>query len=676
MKIYEYKFIQDALMNTTLLNSQRILSALLFVLLSGCGGGGGGVTTLNDTPNPVVATQVADIAPSNTEDTVSVFVALDSNATVSGISALLLTEDEQRVQSQQDFLTALKANASPVLQAATGSTCTTADLATRINQAHTPSSGNVVRIDLNACELDLLPKLKGVLAVYSDIPMSTQGIASTTLSKSTDAIKMSFDGITAQPTLTARAVDGNGQIIAILDSGVEERHPALGSSKVLSGVCFSTASNGGHSFCPNGQNIDTASTTAARSCVDTWIGSRTEAIQAGCGHGTGMASAASMRYTTSDNAVVNGIAPNAQILPVQVFNQTITSSGNKSMSASAGDLLAAVEWLTAEAKRRRAANLTPIVAMNLSLGSGSYRDACDSNYVGTLFKTAFSNLRSQGVLPIVATGNGGTKTAVAFPACVSNALSVSAAKLGYSGLASYASFNAQTKLVALGGDVDGSGRYVLPVLCPTAGSYDCWQEIAGTSPATALTSGGVAALMSAKAGATLTDVENALTTDIAALNLAGSSAMHLSVNDGSQIVTKPTLRLTASAHRLLGLTESGGSSTTSTSSGDPVITQAQICVFSKPGFLGGQACATQAYGANASAESKDQFYRYTGKVGSIRITDVQTNTALTANKATVTIYTALNTRSQSGSVNASNADTTQLTIFNNPTINMVRIQTQ
>lgn len=664
-------------MTLTPLNSRYVVTTLLVVLISGCGGGGGGSnTSLNDTPNPVVATQVADIAPSNTEDTVSVFVALDSNATVSGITTLALSEDELRAQSQQNFLAALKANGSNALQAATGSTCTTADLASRITQAHTPSSGNAVRIDLNACELDLLPKLKGVSAVYSDIAMSTQGMASSTLSKSTDAIKMSFDGVTAQPVLNTRTMDGNGQIIAVLDSGVEERHPALGSNKVLSGVCFSTASNGGHSFCPNGQNIDTTSTTAARSCVDTWIGTRSEAIQAGCGHGTGMAAAASMRYTTSDNLTVNGIAPNAQILPVQVFNQTITSSGNKSMSASAGDLLAAVEWVTAEAKRRRNANLTPIVAMNLSLGSGSYNEACDSNYVGSLFKTAFTNLRNQGILPVVATGNGGTKNAISFPACVSNTLSVSAAKLGYSGLASYASFSTQTKLIALGGDVDGSGRYVLPVLCTASGSYDCWQEIAGTSPATALTSGGVAALLSAKVGATLTDVENALTTDIAALNLAGSSAMHLSVNDGNQTVTKPALRLTASAYRLLGLTESGGTTNASNSSSDPVITQAQVCVFSKPNFLGSQACATQAYGTNASVDSKDQFYRYTGKVGSIRITDVQTNAALETNKAIVTIYTALNARSQSGSVNASNSDTTRLTIFNNPTINMVRIQTQ
>jgi hypothetical protein len=190
-----------------------------------------------------------------------------------------------------------------------------------------------------------------------------------------------------------------------------------------------------------------------------------------------------------------------------------------------------------------------------------------------------------------------------------------------------------------------------------------------------MASGGVAVLYSVKPSATLAEVENSLTTDIAALGLSGSSAMHLTVNDGSQNITRPALRLTASSYRMLGTTESSGSAS-STSGGantDPVIAQAQICLFSKPGYVGALACATQAYDTGTS---NSLFYRFTGKVGSIRIMDVQTNTQLAANKATVTLYTALSASSQSGSVNVSTADTTRLTIFNNPTIRMVRIQTQ
>jgi hypothetical protein len=664
---------------------QRIQQRLLtFVLvctsLTGCGGGGSGNSSVTTTPNAIVAAQVADITPGNTQDTVSVFVALDNTTAISALDSVFQSSDQLRAQSQQNFLDNLQNVANSTLSAATGSTCTTSDLATRISQAHTPSSGNAVRIDLNACELALLSKLKGVTSIFPDIPMSTQSVASATLSKTISTTKMSFNGSVEQPTLGANSADGAGQIVAILDTGVEERHPALGSSKVLSGACFSTASNSGHGFCPNGLSSDTTSALAARSCADTWSGTRAEAVQAGCGHGTSMAAAASMRYTSSDNVAIKGIAPNAQVLPVQVFNQSITSSG-KALSSSAGDLLAAVEWLTTEAQRRRTAGLAPIVAMNMSLGGGSYTSACDSDYVGSLFKTAFTNLRIQGVLPVVAAGNGGTKNAISFPACVSNTVSVAAAKLNDTALASYSNFSSQVKLMAIGGDVDGTGRYVLPVLCATSGSFDCWQELAGTSPATALTTGGVAALFSVKTGASLSGVETALTTDIAALNLNGSSSLHLTVNDGTQNITRPALRLTASAYQLLNLTESNGSGTPPPSTvtppvSDTVISQAQICLFSTTGFKGTKACAVQGYGANAPSTSKDLFYRYFGRVGSISITDLQTGSDLASGTASVTIYAGLNALSRSASLNASNANTSSATGSVNPIIGMVRIQTQ
>jgi hypothetical protein len=553
-------------------------------------------------------------------------------------------------------------------------------LASRINQSHSPQSGRVVRIDLNACELDLLARVKGVAAVHADIPMTTQILPSSALTKTIQATKMSFNGSVEQPTLAGSTADGSGQVVAILDTGVEERHPALGSNKVLAGACFSTASNGGRGFCPNGQSSDTSSALAGRSCADTWSGTRNEAIQAGCGHGTGMAAAASMRYTTSDSSTVKGIAPNAQVLPVQVFNQSISSSG-KALSASAGDLLAAVEWLSSEAQRRRSAGLAPIVAMNMSLGGGSYTNACDNDYVGSLFKTAFTNLRNQGVLPIVATGNGGTKNAISFPACVSNAVSISAAKLSATSLASYANFSSQAKVIAIGGDVDGSGRYTLPVLCSTPGSYDCWQEVAGTSPATALATGGVAALFSVKAGASLASVENALTTDWAALLASGSSALHLTVNDGTQNITRPILRLTASAYPLLGLTEANTSSGTTPPpvtpppTNDTVVTQAQICFYNNTNFTGSRACAVQAYGPNAPSNNTDVFYRFAGKVSSISINDVQTGASLSAGTATVTVYAGYGATNRSGTVNVTTANTSRITGGNNPFIGMVRIQT-
>ena len=65
----------------------------------------------------------------------------------------------------------------------------------------------------------------------------------------------------------------------------------------------------------------------------------------------------------------------------------------------------------------------------MSLGAGTYATACDSDYLGGLFRNAFEKLRAQGVVPVVAAGNSGTIGAIAFPACVSNALPVAAARL-------------------------------------------------------------------------------------------------------------------------------------------------------------------------------------------------------------------------------------------------------
>jgi len=643
---------------------------LLLSILAGCGGGGTS-SSLQDTPNPIVATQVADITPANTDETVSVFVALDaSGTTAAGTSSISQSLDEQRTAQQDYFLKALQDNVTPSLQAADSTnTCSSSDLATRIHDAHSPQSGHAVRIDLNACELNLLPRIKGVAGVHADIPMSVHGSSPSGIvdkSNTLSAIKQSFNGITAQPSINTGTgpvtVNGTGQVIAILDTGVEERHPALGNSKVFQGACFSTGSNGGNSLCPNKQNTDKSSSTAGRSCADTWNGSRDAAIAAGCSHGTAMAAAASMNYATSGNAAVNGTAPAAQVLPVQVFNQN-----GKTLSASAGDLLAAVEWLTAEAQRRRNNKQPLIVAMNMSLGGGSYTAACDSNYVGSLFKTAFANLRAQGVLPIVATGNAGLKNAISFPACVSNAVSVSAAKLSYNGLASYANVSSQTKLIAIGGDVDGSGRYALPVLCSAAGAYDCWDNVAGTSPATALVSGGVAALYSAKPNATLAEIETALTS-------TASSASTITLTAGNPAVSRPALRLTASAYRLLNTAEPAENTPTPTPTPTPVPTeptQAQICVFSQPNYSGSKACAIQEYGMYG----EDLFYMFLGRIGSVRITDLN-GTDLPSGKASVTLYSAFNGRgTSSGTVKISTPDTTRLTRANNPIIRIVEINT-
>jgi Subtilase family len=136
---------------------------------------------------------------------------------------------------------------------------------------------------------------------------------------------------------------------------------------------------------------------------------------------------------------------------------------------------------------------------------------------------------------------------------VSNAVAVAASRLNHAGLASYSNFSSQVKVIAPGGDVDGSGRYAMPALCEATNNFDCWQAGAGTSPATAMVSGAVASLSTVAPNAPLAQVEAALTTDLT--DRLPNLAKKLTEPDSS--LTRPALRVTASAHSLLGLGDAG-----------------------------------------------------------------------------------------------------------------------
>jgi hypothetical protein len=623
---------------------RALLSAasVLLLILSACGGGGagGGGTALLSEPSAVVAAQIDDIRPADESESVGVFVELNTDAPVSG--AMLSDVDTRRAWLQQRFLADLgNAVATPIAGAST-STCQSPDLQKRLLDAIRPASGAAVRIELTSCELDLLPRMSVVRGVHADRPLSTQAAGDATALH--QAIVQSFDGQAAWPTLGGQPLAGASRVIAVLDTGVEERHPALGSARVLPGACFSTAANGGRGFCPNGASVDTTSSTAGRSCVDRF-NNRSAALAAGCGHGTSMAAVAAMDYSAVA-ADRGGIARSASILPLQVFN----ADSRGAISASSGDLLAAIEWITEQARLRRVSGQAPIAALNMSLGAGTYTAACDSDYLGSLFRTAFDKLRAQGVVPVVAAGNSGTMGAIAFPACVSNALPVAAARLDYSRLASYSNFSSQVKVVAIGGDTVGT--YRTPVPCSTSGATDCWAPTMGTSPATAMVSGAVAALHALQTAPDAAAVQASLTA-----NLSGTDTRARSITVAN--VTVPALRLTPSAERLAGLAAtpptapangsgstggSGSSSTTPpTAPNDPVdvITKrsTRVCVYWGPQYSGLASCAI----TRLDADDAPLVYSYLGPVRSVTIRDADSN-ARVPGRVKVTLYSSFRTR--------------------------------
>ncbi len=627
----------------------RTLTLASFTLmLAACGGGGGG--SVNDTSllraedSAVVAAQVDELMPIDEEERVAVFV--DVADSVPASAAALEQSPASIAQAQAKFLAQLQSLSQPgVVAANSPAHCSATDLAKRIADAVLPRSAAAVRLELSACELKLLPRLTSVRGVHADIPMSTQGVVDTPALAL--AIRRSFDGVSAWPTVGSSRLDGSGTVIAVLDTGVEDRHPALGASKVLPGICFSTASYGGASFCPNQQSSDFQSRDAGRSCIDR-MGSRAAAIAAGCGHGTAMAAAAAGDYAsvTEDGG---GLARSAQILPVQVFSRTSRST----ISASSGDLLKAIEWVTTEAARRRSEGESPIAALNMSLGGGLYEKACDADFVGSIFKRAFAALRAQGVVPVVAAGNDGNRSAIAFPACVSNTLSVTAARLDYKALASYANLSEQVKLVAIGGD--SGAAYKLPALCAGLG-YDCWASVMGTSPATALASGAAAALRSVRRDASADEIESALTRKLSdaqasALTLGDDAALRVSA---SAWVLTGTLPVAQSASG--GSGGAGGSASPApipNPANSPAITPApdsaepapvvarriQVCFYSFVSFRGIASCAT----VSPQTEPVAKVYNYFGLVRSLSIRDLDSG-RVAPDEVRVTLYTSNSSR--------------------------------
>lgn len=172
--------------------------------------------------------------------------------------------------------------------------------------------------------------------------------------------------------------------IAVLDSGVNYNHPELA---------------------PGG-------TDASAKTVKLWDAVNNDADPMDDeGHGTAVASIAAGKTL--------GVARNARVVAVKVLDAQGNGTGTQILSGI-NKILASIN----------AGNPYNIRVANLSLGG--YDDTawppgsgtCDNLDPATF--SAFQSLRQAGVLVVVAAGNGGCTTGVAWPACLSNAMAVGA----------------------------------------------------------------------------------------------------------------------------------------------------------------------------------------------------------------------------------------------------------
>lgn len=282
---------------------------------------------------------------------------------------------------------------------------------------------------------------------------------------------------------------GQGQVVAILDTGVDKGHPLL-PGKVISEACYSTNStaNGTYSLCPGAVTALTAAGAAVNCDASQW--------GSGCNHGTHVAG-----IVAGNNPDYSGIAKDAQLIAIQVFTGFTSASGycgtsgNPCVLAYTSDIIRGLEHVYA------LRGSYPIAAANLSLGGGNYTSNCD----GDAAKPAIDNLRAAGIATVVASGNSGYTTGLGSPACISSAISVGAScdsagaycadtdtVAGYSNSAPFLSLLAPGSLIT--SSVPGGG-------------YASWH---GTSMATPHVAGAWALLRQARPGASVDQVLTAL----------------------------------------------------------------------------------------------------------------------------------------------------------------------
>lgn len=166
----------------------------------------------------------------------------------------------------------------------------------------------------------------------------------------------------------AGGITGQGVRVCIVDTGVDDTHPALNPL-----VAQNDFVNG-----------DTDATDDH-------------------GHGTHVAG-----IVASRDATFRGVAPDAQLMAAKVLDNT--GSGFTSVVA------AGVNWCVANGAD----------VINLSLGGSAFTSTCD----GTIDAMAVNNAFNAGVVVAAASGNDGFLNAISTPACASNAMAVGAVDQG------------------------------------------------------------------------------------------------------------------------------------------------------------------------------------------------------------------------------------------------------
>lgn len=292
---------------------------------------------------------------------------------------------------------------------------------------------------------------------------------------------------------------GAGTAIAVLDTGFDKNHPDL-TGKVVAEACFSTTDplSARYSACPNGQNSqigDGAATPVSR-------------LITSFEHGTHVA------------GIAAGMAPDAKLVAIQVFARVYETAAKECTSAGSRSpclLTRQSDYVKGLERVLTLRTTHNIVAVNMSLGGGSFVSTCDNDPQFTTVKLMVQTLRNNNVLTVASAGNSSYRNSMGGPACLSSTVSVGATmtypESDIDKVADFSNVGFSTTLFAPGAPIEAAVPTTTTDcgfgVAPLSGSR-CYRQ--GTSMAAPHVAGAVAVLRSARPNATAQQIVTALTT--------------------------------------------------------------------------------------------------------------------------------------------------------------------
>lgn len=434
----------------------HLLLMVVALLMVGIISTASAANTPADSPNGIAQqSSYADlVAKAQQDGSVRVIVGLSTSFTPAGLSAAASLNQEAAIQQDRaSLVNALPSQHVSVIQESLNWTIP------------------YVAFSTDAAGLAALAANPLVVQIEEDVP-------------SFHALDLSVPRINAPQVWTA-GYTGSGITVAVLDTGTDRTHPAF-AGRIVGEACFSSnnpgqGQNTSVSLCPNGQNSQTGVNTGV-DCANS-IG--------GCGHGTHVAGIVGGAASGAGNS--NGVAPGANIMPIQVFAQFTQLPACLS---NYGTLTCALTWNTDQISALtyvyNQRNNYNIAAANMSLGGGQEFGFCDTDSR----KAIIDQLRGVGIATVIASGNSGFTGSMGRPACISSAISVGATTDDET-IASYSNHATFLDLLAPGSSImstrNGGGTV----------------QFNGTSMAAPHVAGAWALMKQANPGATVTQIEDA-----------------------------------------------------------------------------------------------------------------------------------------------------------------------